>query len=165
MSVLLAKVVLFSILGPGTVAVLAPYLLLRYSGGFNWPFCSLAVILACALCLFCGGLLLSCTWEFVVRGQGTPAPVDPPKALVIRGPYRYNRNPMYVGIMGIIAAEALFFASFFLLVYAAVLWLGFHLFVLLYEEPHLEKKFGPSYQEYCRLVPRWGIALNLWKKS
>jgi protein-S-isoprenylcysteine O-methyltransferase Ste14 len=67
---------------------------------------------------------------------------------------------MYVGIIGVILSEALFFGSVFLLIYAVVLWFGFHLFIIFYEEPHLRSQFGKAYQEYCRKVPRWGVAMQ-----
>lgn len=90
-----------------------------------------------------------CAWDFTFAGRGTPAPIDPPKKLVVRGLYRYVRNPMYVGVFSILLGEALFFESQRLLVYAAVVFFFFYLFVILYEEPILRQKFGESYQKYC----------------
>lgn len=100
------------------------------------------------------GIYLWCVWEFV-KGQGTPAPIDPPKELVVGGLYRYTRNPMYVGMTSILAAEAILFSSAVMAGYAAAAFVVFHLFILGYEEPTLRKKFGPSYEAYCRTVPRW----------
>ena len=84
-----------------------------------------------------------------------PAPFDPPKKLVARGMYRYTRNPMYTGVLLILIGEALLFMSRDMLIYAIIVAAGFHLYVLLIEEPHLCKRFGESYNEYCRTVPRW----------
>ena len=100
-------------------------------------------------------MLLDSWVRFVTRGRGTPAPIAAPKRLVVTGFYRWVRNPMYVAIILVVVGEALVFRSAALLLYAAVLWITFHLFVLLYEEPHLRGRFGPPYEEYVRSVPRW----------
>jgi protein-S-isoprenylcysteine O-methyltransferase Ste14 len=96
-----------------------------------------------------------CAWDFTVAGGGTPAPIDPPKELVVRGLYRYVRNPMYVGILSIILGEAFLFASQRVFEYAAVAFTFFFLFVVFYEEPILRQKFGESYRQYCKNVSRW----------
>jgi protein-S-isoprenylcysteine O-methyltransferase Ste14 len=74
--------------------------------------------------------------------------------LVVRGLYRYTRNPMYLAIIEVLLSEALFFNSHGLLIYAAVAFLGFYLFVI-YEEPHQRSRFGESYEEYLKTIPRW----------
>jgi protein-S-isoprenylcysteine O-methyltransferase Ste14 len=100
-------------------------------------------------------LALWCVLLFVTTGRGTPAPFDPPREVVVRGPYRHVRNPMYVGGIGVIAGAALVLRSPTLLGLAAV-FLGLaHLFVILYEEPALERRFGASYLAYRRAVRRW----------
>jgi protein-S-isoprenylcysteine O-methyltransferase Ste14 len=101
------------------------------------------------------GVLLWCVRDFAVRGRGTLAPVDPPTRLVAAGLYRYVRNPMYVGVLTTLLGHALWFGSATLLVYAALLACGFHLFVVCYEEPSLERRFGDAYRRYCAEVPRW----------
>ena len=100
-------------------------------------------------------IYLWCAWDFTFAGRGTPAPIDPPKALVVRGLYRYMRNPMYVGVLSILVGEALFFESRTLFEYAAIVFIFFYLFVVLYEEPVLKQKFGEPYQRYRQTVPRW----------
>jgi protein-S-isoprenylcysteine O-methyltransferase Ste14 len=100
-------------------------------------------------------ILLWCVRDFAVRGRGTLAPVDPPKQLVAEGLYRWVRNPMYVGVVTVLLGHALWFGSRSLLVYAASVLTGFHLFVMLYEEPTLEESFGDSYRRYRAAVPRW----------
>jgi protein-S-isoprenylcysteine O-methyltransferase Ste14 len=98
---------------------------------------------------------LSCLWAFAWIGKGTPAPFDPPRKLVVRGPYRFLRNPMYVGAGLAVGGAALFFESIQLLAFVALFLLATHLFVLFYEEPTLQRTFGPEYEAYCRRVHRW----------
>jgi protein-S-isoprenylcysteine O-methyltransferase Ste14 len=100
-------------------------------------------------------LVLWCLKEFVVHGRGTPAPFDPPTQLVIQGPYRYVRNPMYIGLFLVLIGEAMLYTSFFVLLYALVLIAAAHVFIVFYEEPTLRRKFGESYKQYLRSVPRW----------
>jgi protein-S-isoprenylcysteine O-methyltransferase Ste14 len=114
--------------------------------------------------LFCIGagilLLGSCIWEFARRGRGTLAPVDPPRKLVVRGLYRYVRNPMYLSVTMIVLGEALLVGSMALIVYWAVWFLAANLFVIGYEEPALRRRFGEPYELYARQVNRW---LPTWK--
>lgn len=91
---------------------------------------------------------------FCVRRTRTPAPIDPPKVLVARGLYRVVRNPMYVGVVLILLGESVLFASATLLGYALLAWVVVHLFVVFYEEPTLRQKFGTSYENYRKTVPR-----------
>jgi len=98
---------------------------------------------------------LWCIFTFATIGKGTPAPFDPPRRLVIRGPYRFVRNPMYIGAGLALASAALFYESLPLLGYAAVFFLATHVFVVLYEEPTLRRTFGQEYEAYCRKVRRW----------
>lgn len=100
-------------------------------------------------------MLIWCFWDFLSKGRGTPAPIDPPKHLVVSGLYRHVRNPMYVGVLAVIFGHFVWFGYWFLLIYAAVIFAAFSTFVLLYEEPHLRKTFGIMYEEYCEQVPRW----------
>jgi len=104
-------------------------------------------------------LALSCIVCFVVRGHGTPAPFDPPRNFVVAGPYRWVRNPMYVGGAAMLLGLALVLQSPSILLFVPVWWLLAHLLVLSYEEPTLRRNFGASFEEYCRRVPRW------WPKS
>ncbi len=100
-------------------------------------------------------IYVSCVKDFVVVGQGTPAVWDPPTVFVTKGFYKIMRNPMYLGMMLILLGEAILFASAWLLVYALILWLSFHWFVVGVEEPTLRRKFGNSYETYLKSVPRW----------
>lgn len=98
---------------------------------------------------------LACLSDFVARGRGIPAPVDHPRRLVVTGLYRYVRNPMYVGVLLVLLAEALFFRSAWFLIYAMAWLLLVHLFVVLHEEPYLTRRFGASYRQYRSAVRRW----------
>jgi protein-S-isoprenylcysteine O-methyltransferase Ste14 len=100
-------------------------------------------------------LAFSCVVSFVIRGQGTPAPFDAPVKFVAVGPYRWVRNPMYIGGWSMLAGYGLLLRSPAVLVFSGVFLLWWHLFVLFYEEPTLREKFGAEYQEYCRRVHRW----------
>ena len=160
MRYLFVKVAVFTILAQGTVIIAVPYFILSRSGTMNWPGISVAGIVPVVFGAAFAGCAFYCAWAFVVHGLGTPAPIDPPKYLVINGPYKFNRNPIYVSIAGMIFSESVFFSSWPVAQYAAVLLLGFHLFVVFYEEPHLGKLFGKEYLEYCRKVPRWRITLS-----
>ena len=149
------KTLIFTVLVPGTVTVLVPYLLL--SSGFELFSIEISIFRFLGLVPILLGTLmyLSCAWDFTFVGKGTPAPIDPPKELVVRGLYRFVRNPMYAGVALVLFGEAVLFQSGMLFVYAALVLLGFHLFVVCYEEPTLRRKFGESYEQYCRRVPRW----------
>jgi protein-S-isoprenylcysteine O-methyltransferase Ste14 len=108
------------------------------------------------LCIGLGGVLLgTCIWEFARTGRGTLAPVDPPRELVVRGLYRYVRNPMYLSVTVIVLGELLLTRSRPLLVYWAVWFAAVNLFVMGYEEPTLRHRFGTAYERYTQEVGRW----------
>ena len=98
---------------------------------------------------------LWCVAAFAWIGKGTPAPFDPPRRLVIRGPYRFVRNPMYIGAALALAGAAVFYLSAPLFVYCGLFLLAAHLLVVFYEEPTLRRSFGPDYEAYCHRVRRW----------
>ncbi len=100
-------------------------------------------------------IALWCVLTFVFIGKGTPAPFDPPRKLVIRGPYRFVRNPMYIGAGMTLGGAALFYQSLSISIYTGLFFLITHLFVLLYEEPTLQRTFGTEYEVYFRRVRRW----------
>ena len=143
---------LFTILVPGTVAVLIPRWLL---GGFRPPAEGPLSWLGIVLITFGAAIYFRCAWEFAVRGLGTPAPIAPTKYLVTTALHRYVRNPMYLGVAIAILGEAAVFRSLHLVEYALIMLLIAHTFVVLYEEPTLRRQFGASYEEYRRTVPRW----------
>ncbi len=149
---LVLKNILFAILLPGTVTVLVPWLIVSGGNAAQWNAWRLLGLLPIVLGF---GTVARCIWDFAVTGQGTLAPIDPPKALVVQGLYRYVRNPMYIGVLLVLLGEAWYFRSRALLVYAGLSFLVVNVFVLLYEEPHLRRRFGESYTNYCRTVNRW----------
>jgi protein-S-isoprenylcysteine O-methyltransferase Ste14 len=148
----LLKTVIFTIVAPGFVTVVVPYLLLSPRAEFEIGMARFAgvvpIVLGAIGCLWCA-------WDFVFTGCGTPAPVDPPKQLVVKGVYRFVRNPMYIAVGLVLGGEAILFQSLRLVAYALLAWLACHLFVVFYEELTLRKKFGTAYEAYCRAVPRW----------
>jgi protein-S-isoprenylcysteine O-methyltransferase Ste14 len=152
---LLLKNILFTVLVPGTVAVYVPFRIAARSGPpfeFNWTVERAFAFVPLAL----GAMVYAwCLWDFAVNGRGTPAPIDAPKRLVAQGLYRYVRNPMYVGVVFIIVGWAILFQSRGVLMYAAIVAAGFHVFVVLVEEPILARKFGADYERYRREVRRW----------
>jgi protein-S-isoprenylcysteine O-methyltransferase Ste14 len=105
-------------------------------------------------------IALWCVGAFAWIGRGTPAPFDPPRKLVIRGPYRFVRNPMYIGAGLALAGAALFYKSISLLLYVGIFLLATHLFVVLYEEPTLRRSFGAEYEAYCHRVRRWRLGVK-----
>ena len=149
------KTLLFVIFVPGSVTVLIPYWLYP-SNIVDYPV-SLGIFRYLGIIPILVGvpIYLKCAWDFTFTGQGTPAPIDPPKVLVAKGFYRHVRNPMYVGVVMQLFGEAWLFESAIILLYAAALLLGFHLFVVFYEEPILTRKFGDSYIQFCKTVPSW----------
>lgn len=151
----LLKTLIFTIVVPGTVTVLVPRWLLSSESVRVFAQADAIQYVGVIPILLGASIYLRCAWDFASAGRGTPAPIDPPKELVVRGLYRYVRNPMYVGVLTVLFGEALLFASSILLRYATAAFLSFHLFILLYEEPMLRRKFGGSYKRYCEAVPRW----------
>ena len=151
----LLKTIIFMIIVPGTVLVWAPYRLLSSSPASSQLGSAGLRYLGGVPILLGAAIILWCAWDFTFAGKGTPAPIDPPKRLVVRGLYRHVRNPMYVGVLSVITGEALLFQSLALIEYAAVVFVFTYLFVIFYEEPTLSRKFGESYNNYRKQVPRW----------
>jgi protein-S-isoprenylcysteine O-methyltransferase Ste14 len=147
------RTLIFTVLVPGFWTVAMPYWLLprgvrpdlQGAGAVGWLLIAagIALYLACAF------------WGFALRGKGTPLPIDPPKKLVVEGPYRVVRNPMYWSVAFVMLGEAAVFHSLALAGLAAAFFAATNLFVLFYEEPVLRRKFGAEYEDYCRRVPRW----------
>lgn len=149
------KTLIFTILVPGTVTIYIPYWILSSTSATgNLPLGAFRYF-GVILILLGAAIYFRCAFDFTFKGKGTPAPIDPPKELVVQGLYRYVRNPMYVGAFTTLIGEVVLFESRHLLVYAVLMLSCFSLFVLLYEEPALRRKFGESYQRYCDEVPRW----------
>ena len=151
----LARAATYATLFIGLVLVFVPARILAWSGivrpeGFG-PVEFAGIVVGAAG----GALALSCVVAFALVGKGTPAPFDPPRKLVVRGPYRYVRNPMYIGAALALCGAAIFYRSLPLLGYLGVFLIATHMFVLLYEEPTLGRLFGDDYRSYCANVRRW----------
>jgi len=150
------------VIAPGTVTVLVPWLITDWRS--HPPLLGLPALRAVGVLLILVGAIpvLESFARFALKGRGTPAPILPPERLVVSGFYRYVRNPMYVGIVCLVLGQALLFGDPRLLVYCAVLALGFHLFVVGHEEPALRRKFGSDYERYRAHVARWLPRLAPW---
>jgi protein-S-isoprenylcysteine O-methyltransferase Ste14 len=146
---------LFTIIHPGIVAGLIPYLILgEKANGFVQP---LQINQYGGAVVFSMGfeIMMICIINFAVKGGGTLSPADPTRKLVVSGLYRFSRNPMYAGVMLILTGEAIFFQTMNLWIYSFVVFFAFHIFIVLVEEPRLRKDFGEEYTSYCKKVRRW----------
>ena len=145
---------LWTILLPGVVAGYVPW---RFFGLGRTPFdLTSPTQLLGLVCIGLGVVLLAaCIFEFAWSGRGTLSPADPPRHLVVRGLYRYVRNPMYLSVTMILLGEALVVHSVALTIYWAIWFAAANIFVLCYEEPALRRRFGSSYNEYTQQVRRW----------
>jgi protein-S-isoprenylcysteine O-methyltransferase Ste14 len=142
---------LFTIVVPGSGGVYVPWLILTRHGASPVPVAWYAApVIGIGVLLY-----LSCVWVFSTAGRGTPGLWDPPRRFVAVGPYRWVRNPIYIAALLIVSGEAWLFFSAGLLIYAAALAAGFHLFVTCYEERRLRGRFGEPYESYLRTVRRW----------
>jgi protein-S-isoprenylcysteine O-methyltransferase Ste14 len=135
---------------PGLVAYVVPPLLAGEAGAVALPRGIGLVPVALGT-----ALLLWCVWIFYREGKGTLAPWDPPKRLVMSGPYRWSRNPMYVAVVLVLAGWALAYGTTVLAIYAAAVTLAFHLRIVFGEEPWLARTHGPDWVRYRTRVPRW----------
>ena len=153
----------FLVIAPGFVAGLAPWWISGWR--LEPPFFGMPLF------RFAGGMLvalgviglLDSFGRFAVQGLGTPAPVFPPRHLVVTGLYRYVRNPMYVAVVSTILGQGLILGNVRLLEYGGSVWLLFHLWVLVYEEPTLRASFGSEYKLFCTEVPRWIPRFTPWR--
>ena len=153
----------FLVIGPGFVACLAPWWISPWR--LEAPFFGMPLF------RFAGGTLIALGAvglidsfiRFAVRGVGTPAPVFPTRHLVVTGLYRYVRNPMYLSVASAILGQGLLLGNVRLLEYGGLVWLLFHIFVMVYEEPTLRASFGPEYKVFCAEVPRWIPRVTPWR--
>lgn len=146
---------LFFLVAPFTLAGVAPWLLTNWRFGPADPGVEVVRVFGAGLVLAGAVIVIDSFARFALQGRGTPAPVAPPSALVAAGFYRHVRNPMYVGVISAILGQAMVFSDAGLVLYAAILWSAFHLFVVFFEEPNLAEKFGLAYLAYRKRVPRW----------
>ena len=142
---------LFTLVVPGLGGVLIPWWILALSHATFDP----ATWYATAVIAVGAALHFWCLWAFASVGRGTPGVWDPPRRFVAVGPYRWVRNPMYISALLVVVGEAWLFRSLPLLTYAGAAAIFFHLFVIGYEEVALGRRFGETYAQYRRTVPRW----------
>ena len=156
------------ILLPGTALVFVPALILWLSTGTAWdsmPATPTQARFWIGWVALADGLVLA-VWSarlFVTRGEGTPAPWDPPRKLVVRGPYRHVRNPMLTGAFLILAGEALLHGSWPLAGWMLAFCILYAIYLVRVEEPQLERRFGDDFRRYRANVPRWIPSLKPWE--
>ena len=151
----LFRTIVYSALFISVVLVFIPQQILTATGITRPEQIGPIEIAGLVLVVLGGALAVWCIVTFALVGKGTPAPFDPPRKLVAAGPYRWVRNPMYVGAGAALAGAALFYQSAALVAFAAGFLLITHVFVVFYEEPTLERTFGAQYADYRNAVPRW----------
>ena len=154
---------LFFVVAPCVLAGLIPWWMTRWE--FGRAFFGLEITRAVGVLLILVGLpgLVDSFARFALQGLGTPAPVAPTKNLVVTGLYRYVRNPIYVAVVAIILGQAILFGDWRLVLLGALFWLAFHLFVVAYEEPTLQRTFGAEYEAYRANVQRWIPRVTPWR--
>lgn len=155
-----------TILLPGTVTVLIPYLLYVYLNPFEITDEHMLLLIAGILFVCCGVLLLfRSIFLFSSKGKGTLAPWNPTRKLVISGLYSHVRNPMILGVLCILIGEALYFNSISILVWAMVFFIINSIYFEFIEEPKLERKFGDAYLDYKENVSRWIPSLKPYQNK
>jgi protein-S-isoprenylcysteine O-methyltransferase Ste14 len=156
---------IFLVIAPGIVAGYLPWRICRWH--VEAPLLGISSLRLVGVLLIAAGLtvLLDSFARFALQGLGTPAPIFPTRHLVVSGLFRYVRNPMYIAVMSLILGQGLFFGSILVLEYGIAIFVGFYLFVLLYEEPTLLKSYGREYEEFCANVPRWIPHLRPWRRK
>lgn len=151
----LLRAITYAALFIALVLVFLPAQVLRWAGVARPAVIGAPQALGIVLVVLGGTLAIWCVLAFATLGRGTPAPFDPPRLLVERGPYRYVRNPMYLGAAVALAGASLFYESIELAGFTILFMLIVHGFVMLYEEPVLRRQFGADYDDYCARVRRW----------
>ncbi len=156
---------LFLVIAPGIGAILVPWWISQWrvqAPLFGFPPIRVLGVILIALGI---PVVLDSFARFALQGVGTPAPVFPTLHLVVKGFYRYVRNPIYLAVVSVILGEGMILGNASLLAYGVLAWLVTHLFVVTYEEPTLRKTFGAEYDAFCANVPRWIPRLSPWNAS
>jgi protein-S-isoprenylcysteine O-methyltransferase Ste14 len=156
---------IFLVIAPGFVAVLVPRWISRWYA--HEPFFGFTLFRVIGALLIAASIpvLLESFARFALQGIGTPAPIFPTQHLVVKGFYRYVRNPMYVSVVSMILGQAFLLGDTKILTYGILVWVVMHLFVIAYEEPTLRKSFGAEYEIYSAHVPRWVPRLSPWREG
>jgi protein-S-isoprenylcysteine O-methyltransferase Ste14 len=155
----LARTITYAALFIAFILLYLPARVLQWAG-VGRPTLGVPQVIALVVGSAGAAVALWCVGTFAFVGRGTPAPFDPPRRLVVRGPYRRLRNPMYIGAAVALGAAALFYESVALLAFTAGFLVVTHLFVIGYEEPALRRTFGAEYDAYCGEVRRWWPKLS-----
>ncbi|MEE9354355.1 MAG: isoprenylcysteine carboxylmethyltransferase family protein [Methylococcaceae bacterium] len=153
------KILIFSAIIPGTFTVWLPYWAVIQKNTSQLYLNHLGIFPI----LLGVGLYIWCVWTFWKLGNGTPSPQDPPKKLVVKGPYGMIRNPMYVSIFSILLGEVILFQSLLIIKILIAFSLIVSLFVLYFEEPILLKQYGSTYRHYINSVGRWLPHISIFK--
>ena len=153
----------FFVIAPCTLAGYVPWSITGWQ--LQPPFLGLELTRDLGALMILAGVpgLIDAFARFALQGLGTPAPVAPPRNLVVTGLFRYVRNPIYVAVVAIILGQAVLMGDGRLIVYGVLLWLSFHVFVVAYEEPTLEQMFGKEYAAFRAGVPRWIPRMTPWR--
>jgi protein-S-isoprenylcysteine O-methyltransferase Ste14 len=155
----------FFVIAPVSVVAVIPWWITRWE--FRAAFFAVELTRAIGVILILVGVpgIVDSYARFALQGLGTPAPVAPPRHLVVTGLYRYVRNPMYTSLLAVILGQALVFGDWRLIVYGVLFWSACQAFVLAYEEPTLRRMFGAEYEAFCANVPRWIPRLAPWQRG
>jgi protein-S-isoprenylcysteine O-methyltransferase Ste14 len=151
----LARAVTYATVFVSLLLVLLPGRILAWSGIAKPTGIGAVEVIGIVVGAVGGAVALWCIIAFAVIGKGTPAPFDPPRRLVDSGPYRYVRNPMYLGGALALGGAAVYYRSMPLAGYLLLFAVATHCFVVWYEEPTLSRLFGGDYQAYRSRVHRW----------
>lgn len=156
---------IFFVVAPLTLAGFIPWSITGWQLGP--PFFGLELTRGIGVLIILAGVpgIVDAFARFALQGLGTPAPIAPPRNLVVTGLYRFVRNPIYVAVVAIILGQALLMGELRLVIYGALLWLFFHLFVVAIEEPALEERFGRDYEAFRDAVPRWIPRMTPWRSG
>jgi protein-S-isoprenylcysteine O-methyltransferase Ste14 len=154
---------LFFVAAPSTLAGLLPWLIAHWE--FQRPFLGTELTRWVGIAFIVVGVpgVLDSFARFALQGLGTPAPIAPTRSLVVTGLYRYVRNPIYESVVAVILGQALLLGNWRLLLYGALIFIAFFIFVLAYEEPTLQQSYGAEYHTYRANVPRWLPRLTPWR--
>ena len=155
----------FFLVAPCTLAGLVPWWMTGWR--LQPPFLGLELMHGVGALMILAGVpgLVDAFARFALQGLGTPAPIAPTRNLVVTGLYRYVRNPIYVAVVAIILGQGVLIGDGRLIVYGALLWVFFHVFVVAYEEPTLEQTFGVEYAAFRAAVPRWIPRMTPWRSK
>jgi len=156
---------IFFVFVPCVVAGVVPWWISHWEFRLSFLGVELTRFVGSALILAGVSGLVDSFGRFALQGLGTPAPIAPTQHLVVTGLYRYVRNPIYIAVVAVIFGQALLFGDWRLLWYGALLWLFFHVWVVMSEEPTLKQTFGTEYASFRTNVPRWIPRLTPWRAA